>query len=242
MVSNLEGADHLLAAGLAIMSIGLLFRKAPALGESSRRDFYLAAAASSLALTAVVLVLWRFAGRSLGSFGLLEWVGDLGVSGAAAGVWAVLLGGAVLAIRAGAARAWLERVYSRYEKLMPATRRELAASWVTSAVAGSGEEIVYRGFLLWYFTVFAGALAALAATSLLFGVAHGYQSRFGVVFATLAGAALGGAYLASGSLLLVMWMHATYNMASFATGRIVLARRRSEGRLSAEVKAAEGMS
>lgn len=242
MVSDLDGADHLLAAGLALMSVGLLFRKAPALGEVSRRDFYLSAAASSMALAAVVLVLWRFAGRPLERFGLLEGVGDPGETGAAAGVWAVLLVGAVVAIRAGAARAWLERVYSRYDNLMPATRRELAASWLTSAAAGSGEEIVYRGFLLWYCAALGGVPAALAATSLLFGVAHGYQSRFGVIFATVAGAALGAAYLASGSLLLVMWMHSTYNMASFATGRIVLVERRFGAGLSAEVKAAERMS
>lgn len=232
-MSALEGADHLLAAGLALMSLALLFRKAPAASATSRGEFYRAAAASGLVLPAIVLVLWWLEERPIARFGLLQWVGDPSTAGTAAGAWALLLVGAVLLIRAGVARARLERIYSRYENLMPTTRRELAESWVTSAAAGSGEEIVYRGFLLWYCALIAGVPAALAATSLLFGVAHGYQSRFGVIFATVAGVVLGTAYLASASLLLVMWMHSTYNMASFATGRIVLAERRQGRALSA---------
>jgi membrane protease YdiL (CAAX protease family) len=118
---------------------------------------------------------------------------------------------------------------------MPRTGGELAAALGVSATAGFGEELVYRGFLLWYGTMLVGLPASVIATSLLFGIAHGYQSRFGVIFSTIAGLTLAGAYLASGSLLLVMWMHATYDMWSFTVGRLVLSR---EGRGESAMRAA----
>ena len=59
---------------------------------------------------------------------------------------------------------------------------------------------------------------AVLATSLVFGLAHGYQAKFGMLFATVAGLILAGAYLATESLLLAVWMHATYNLASFTLG------------------------
>jgi hypothetical protein len=118
----------------------------------------------------------------------------------------------------------LLKIYRDYETLFPRSRSELAGSWIASVAAGGGEEIVYRGFLLWYGAMLAGPLAGLVGSSILFGFAHGYQRRFGIFFATLAGALLGSVYLLSGSLALVMWMHATYNIATFTLGRHLLAQ------------------
>jgi membrane protease YdiL (CAAX protease family) len=119
-------------------------------------------------------------------------------------------------------RAPVAAVYRNYAWIMPRSRAELRASWAASVVAGCGEEVAFRGFLLWYCAAAVGAPAGLLATSLLFGAAHSYQRGIGMAFATLAGLVLGGFYLASGSLILAMWMHATWNVASFAAGRMVL--------------------
>jgi membrane protease YdiL (CAAX protease family) len=101
---------------------------------------------------------------------------------------------------------------------MPRSRAEIPYAYSAGILGGSGEEIAYRGFLIWYVQAFVGLPFAIIATSLIFGLAHGYQSKFGMLFATIAGLVLAGAFLASGSLLLAVWMHATYNVASFTLG------------------------
>ena len=214
----MSGADHLLAAALAALSLALVFLR-PAVPEGHRRyDLYLSGALSGFAFASVVLLVWHAGGRPLARFGLGGWTLG-GAELAAALAWTLLLGGATWAMARGLLRAPLERLYRRYGWLMPRSRRELAASWATSAAAGAGEEIAYRGFLLWYGAALLGPAAGLIGSSLLFGAAHGYQRRFGMAFATLAGLVLGGVYLATHSLPLVIWMHASYNIASFTLGR-----------------------
>jgi membrane protease YdiL (CAAX protease family) len=76
----------------------------------------------------------------------------------------------------------------------------LAISWTLAAFM---EEMVYRGWLvariaeLARFTP-AGWVAAVMATSILFGLAHLYQGASGVVATGLSGLIFGVAYLASG--------------------------------------------
>ena len=218
-------ADHLLAASIALLSLALASGKLAAGSVADRVKFYKAAIASSLALPAAVIALWIAVGRPLESFGLFGWVGDSRITLGLGIGWIVLVAVYVLLVSRGFLHEQLRPVYTRLAMLMPTNRRELAASWATSAVAGSGEEIVYRGFLLWYGASVVGVPAALVIVSLLFGAAHGYQSRWGMTFATLAGLVLGGIYVASGSLALAMWAHATYNMASFFIGGLLLRER-----------------
>jgi membrane protease YdiL (CAAX protease family) len=224
--------DHFFAAAIALMTLSLLFRKAPPATPDSRHAFYLSSAATGAVLGAVVLLLWHFQERPLEEFGLYDWVGNPVHAAVGAAAWLLLLILAFALAKRGLFRQQLERIYGKYEQLMPRTESETLAAVGVSATAGFGEELVFRGFLLWYGAMLVGLPASLIATSLLFGIAHGYQSRFGVIFATLARVTLAGAYLASGSLALAMWMHATYDMWSFTTGRLVLSRKAS-GRQSA---------
>lgn len=219
--------DHVFAAAIALMTLSLLFRKAPPPAPDSRRSFYLSSAATGAFFGAIVLLLWPLEGRALQDFGLFDWVGNPmpGIAGAIA--WLLLLIIAFALVKKGQFRRELERIYGKYEQLMPRTQRELLAAWGVSTTAGVGEELIFRGYLLWYGTILAGLPASVIGTSLLFGIAHGYQSRFGVIFASLAGLMLAGAYVASGSLVLAMFIHATYDMWSFTVGRLALARRDS---------------
>jgi membrane protease YdiL (CAAX protease family) len=81
----------------------------------------------------------------------------------------------------------------------------LTVAWTLAAF---GEEFVYRGYLL---TRIAQALGdgprawrrALVATSVLFGIGHGYQGLSGMISAGLGGFAFGALYLASGRNLWV---------------------------------------
>ena len=217
--------DHGLAIVLALVCLSQLFVRIDPV-RHSRMDFYAAAAATGL-LFAIPPLLAAYAGhRPLAGFGLDGWWGPPRPLLAAGGAWAALMAAAVALVARGAGRVALLRFYGAfpaYAPLMPRNRRELAASWAASVVAASGEEIAFRGFLLWYAAEIAGVPAGLIVSSLLFGLAHCYQRAFGMVWATGAGLVLGLAYLAGGSLLLAMWMHASWNMASFAIGRIVLA-------------------
>jgi membrane protease YdiL (CAAX protease family) len=222
----LSVADHLLAGLIALLCAGQLFLRID-LAAHSRAVLYRGAAVSGLLLGLLPLLHWAAAGRSLAHFGLGGWVGRPLPVLASAALWLLLL---ILAYRLARQGRWGEfllTVYRRLRFLMPRTGQELRASWRVSALVGSGEEIAFRGFLLWYAAVNLGLAAGFAVASLLFAAAHAYQGRLGMIFAGSAGLFLGLAYLASGSLLLAMWIHATYNMASFALGRRLLA---GEGR------------
>ncbi|HXL35138.1 MAG TPA: CPBP family intramembrane glutamic endopeptidase [Gemmatimonadales bacterium] len=75
----------------------------------------------------------------------------------------------------------------------------LAVAWT---LAACGEEFVYRGFLLRRIAQALGDgsgawRSALVATSVLFGVGHGYQGLSGMITAGLGGFAFGLLYLAS---------------------------------------------
>lgn len=86
----------------------------------------------------------------------------------------------------------------------------------TLALAALAEEIVWRWFALGGLAAFAGPGAALAATSLAFGLVHTRARRQHVV----TGLAFGGVYLASGSLAGAWCAHCTYNLAvAAATAR-----------------------
>lgn len=80
------------------------------------------------------------------------------------------------------------------EPLLPHTTSERKLFLLVSVTAGVCEEILFRGFLLWYLAVWTGPLAAVILSSLLFGVGHVYlgfnqapKTAFaGLVFAILA--------------------------------------------------------
>lgn len=86
---------------------------------------------------------------------------------------------------------------------------------VLSLSAGIAEEILFRGALFTLGARLAGDLPALAATSLLFGAAHGLFSRrlaaWGV-FAAATGLALGGLRLATGAVLAPVVAHVVVDL------------------------------
>ena len=89
------------------------------------------------------------------------------------------------------------------------------------------EEVLFRGFLMTEIarlvgTGFWASVLNVAATSIVFGLAHAYQGRSGVLSTGVAGAALGVAFVASGfDLWLVILAHGfvdTVGLALVATG------------------------
>lgn len=227
MSQGLHQIDHIAAGALILVSVVQAFADPDKVKQLPRLAFFKAGAATGLVMGGLVLLFWHVADRNLGDFGLAGWTGPNAMATAAAGlVWPVLLL-AVAHLLAGRFREPATRFYASYAHLMPRSRDEFPYAYSAGILGATGEEIAYRGFLIWYGHAFVGLTGAVVATSLIFGLAHGYQSRIGMLFATVAGLVLAGAYLASGSLLLAVWMHATYNVASFTLGYRLLGKQRA---------------
>jgi membrane protease YdiL (CAAX protease family) len=92
----------------------------------------------------------------------------------------------------------------------PCTVADLA---LISLVAGLGEELLFRGLIQDALDRRLGPVAAVGITAALFGLMHPITPTYAVL-ATLAGAYLGWAYLASGNLLVAVVAHAFYDFAA----------------------------
>lgn len=109
-----------------------------------------------------------------------------------------------------ALRAKLVAPLARLSFFLPGTPTERRWFALVSVRAGICEEVLYRGFLLRYLLALPFGLslvAALVASSLMFGLAHLYQGAAGVVGTAAMAFALGLLYLTSGSLLLPILLH-----------------------------------
>lgn len=231
MPGGLHEIEHVAAGGLVLISVVQAFTDPAVLKDAPRLAFFKAGAATGLIMGGLILWFWHVAGRDIGEFGLSGWVGPRASLSIAAGlIWPILLL-AIARLLSGRYRDPTRRFYRTYAHLMPRSRDEIPFAYAAGILGGAGEEIAYRGFLIWYAQAFVGLPLAVLVTSLLFGLAHGYQSKFGMLFATVAGLVLAGAYLLSESLLLAVWLHASYNIASFTLGyRLLSDDRRGGGR------------
>ena len=90
---------------------------------------------------------------------------------------------------------------------VPHTRRELHNFYAVSITAGIVEEIVYRGFVIWYLGQFMPVWGAVVVSSVAFGLGHSYQGASGALRTGLVGLALGALYVASGSIWLPIIAH-----------------------------------
>ena len=79
-----------------------------------------------------------------------------------------------------------------------------------SLAAGIGEELLFRGVIQNGLGGIAGPVAALLATSLLFGLVHALTPAY-FMLTTLAGLYLGGLYMATDNLLLPILVHFLYD-------------------------------
>ncbi|WP_394761458.1 CPBP family intramembrane glutamic endopeptidase [Phenylobacterium sp.] len=104
----------------------------------------------------------------------------------------------------------MRRGFSDIPGLLPNTTIERAAWIPLSLTAGVCEEVLFRGFLIRFLhegEVGMPLGAALAVSSLIFGVAHNYQGRKGVLTSMLGGLALGLVFLLTGSLIASIVLH-----------------------------------
>jgi membrane protease YdiL (CAAX protease family) len=91
--------------------------------------------------------------------------------------------------------------------LLPADVKELFLFSHLSVTAGVCEEILYRGFLIWYLTGFVGLVPAVILSSVFFGFAHLYQGKKGVAQTAAVGLVFAVLYVVTGALWAPMLLH-----------------------------------
>jgi uncharacterized protein len=203
----------------------------PVVDTKEKLALYAATIGFQWALCGVVA--WRAIARGvtgqelgLGSSGLVRIV-SAGVLGA------VLVGGLQwLNLRRigrmeGAAPELLRKLASR---LLPVTLIEYLPYSALAITAGVCEEFIYRGFLLAaLFRMGWPVWVGVVLTSALFGFAHAYQGRAGILSTGIFGVVLALGRLGFGSLVPVMMWHAGLDLAAGIAGPRYLLAGNSEG-------------
>ncbi len=119
------------------------------------------------------------------------------------------------ASRSAALRAKLARPYARLDFFLPTRPAEFLLFPMVCVTAGVCEEVLFRAFLLSYFSQSGfrfGAWAAIAAASVVFGIAHFYQGFAGVILTAALGFGLAMLYLWTGGLAAPMVLHALIDL------------------------------
>jgi membrane protease YdiL (CAAX protease family) len=116
----------------------------------------------------------------------------------------------------------LSKAAAPVRKLLPVTGTERTVYIVMALTAGVCEEFLYRGWLLNLMGAVTGSLwAALLGSSIVFGLAHLYQGRNGVIGASVLGIVFGTVFITSGSLFPGQALHALMDLKNgLALGKI----------------------
>jgi membrane protease YdiL (CAAX protease family) len=179
--------------------------------------------------TACVIVLWVARGRSwnalrLGSVTPLRLAMGLAVAAAVL----VLLWVQRRALLARPEQlAQLRGKLGQVEILLPRSPGERQGFAMVSITAGICEELLFRGFLMWYFAG-RGVVVAVAVSSLFFGFAHIYQGVPSVPRTGILGLVLCLIVLAAGSLWPAIIIHAAIDLNSGDLGFRALTGVRAE--------------
>jgi len=219
--------DHILFVGFAIGfpvltgPVYLRRRTAMLAGDPSvRTREYVETIAWLSAMGLVTVGVWLALGRNLSDIGL-------GLGGgwrfatalaAVAGIIALLCVQVRAARTDPEARALAREALEPVREFFPTSRVEARLFRGVSFAAGIGEEIYYRGFLIWYLAGAASVPWAVVLSSLLFGLAHWMHGTQATLRSTATGAVLAGIYLFSGSLWAPMLLHTAIDLTSGETG------------------------
>jgi membrane protease YdiL (CAAX protease family) len=176
-------------------------------------------------LVAATLVLWLAAGRPLPLLGLSVPGGIPGRIGAGVMIGVLFL--LVVQWRAirrarGESLEALRRQLDPVSALMPRTKVEYRTFQGLAITAGICEEVLMRGFLIWYLAHWLGLWPAVLVSGIIFGLGHAYQGRAGVFKTGVVGWFAGALYVGSGSLLWGMVLHAAIDLQGGAAGWRVL--------------------
>ncbi|MGD0215115.1 MAG: CPBP family intramembrane glutamic endopeptidase [Terriglobales bacterium] len=116
----------------------------------------------------------------------------------------------------------LRKATSGFSRLLPLTSTDRAVWIPVSITAGVCEEFLYRGWLLRLFGAALGSVwIGLILSSIVFGFAHSYQGRKGIIGTGILGIVFGGVFVLSRSLLPGQLLHAFMDLRNgYAFGKI----------------------
>lgn len=113
------------------------------------------------------------------------------------------------------------------ERILPNTTVELPPYCALALTAGVCEEFLYRGFAMASLSRMGIApWAVVVITAMLFGLAHTYQGKSGIVGTMLMGLVFGACRVALASLFPIMVWHATVDLVAGAAGSRYLLQQR----------------
>lgn len=170
------------------------------------------------ALAALGALIWLAAGRSLAALGAtapMDWrlFGSLAFVALATLLLALLARAAVQGNQR--ALAYVRRRTAQMRFFLPHDRRDLRRFLWLSLTAGVCEELLYRGWLIWWLGQLMPIWTAVAASALVFAAAHAsYQDARGLAGVLLAGLVFGALFALTGSLIPAILMHIAVDMTS----------------------------
>lgn len=162
------------------------------------------------ALLALCLVVWASASRSWQSLGLGLRTDMPFVIAAVLTLLGIAALIAQLTSIQRADQATIDRLGERFGRLsllVPQNGTELARFYLVSLTAGIVEEILWRGFLIWYLEQMMPLWAAAVIGTVGFGLAHGYQGADHIPRILAVGAVFVLLYLLTGSVWLPVILH-----------------------------------
>jgi membrane protease YdiL (CAAX protease family) len=209
-------AIHLVAAYAVLAAPWLAWwsyqrakRKIESGTPDAKLQLYRAIVTEQVVSTAVILMICRLSQISAAKLGLAS-PRYLGWNLAALVVLIGLLVRSALRLRKKA-----DKVRKKLEDfagaIVPRTQPERAWFGAVSVGAGVSEEILFRGFLLYYLATVAPSMnlvLKVLLVSVVFGVGHIYQGWRGVLSTGIVGAFMAIVYVLTGSLLVPIVLHA----------------------------------
>ena len=124
--------------------------------------------------------------------------------------------------------------------LLPRTRHDLHAFFKVSLTAGIVEEILYRGFVIWYLGLVMPLWAAVVLSSVFFGLGHSYQGISGALKTGLLGLSFGALYILTGSIWLPILGHILLDALTGLSILEILGEKKPSNSLSEEVGSETG--
>ena len=179
-------------------------------GETARVKAYQGVIATWIIFAIFVLLLWHFLGRDWAAIGF-RW-GELDRTLIALAAAAAVTALFVVPIRktaidpdndVGKFKAQIGDFFA----FMPATNREVGWFKAVSLNAGLQEELIYRGFLIWYLTQFVSLPWAAVLSAIAFTLAHAYQGLKQLPGILFVATVCVGLYVYTGSLLVPVIFH-----------------------------------
>jgi len=191
---------------------------------NARLNFYRAIMLGEWTGVLILLATWAALGRPLAVLMLIP----ASLTRFIAGMAVVLTLVGLLAMQNQAIRKRPEvlpkvrRKMAQAEALIPHTCVEQWRFRAVSITAGACEELLFRGFLLWYFAVWVGVWPAAILSSLVFGLGHVYLGVKQIPNTALVGMIMAVIVILSGSLWPAMLLHAAIDWNSGEIGYFAL--------------------